>query len=530
MILVRDKCFAGYSKLFQDSYESFAQLKQSAAGAFFPRRRTFRRLKCPLRICMTIDDKSMKTEASTFEAKQIVRLRRGDVVRRLVQRDKTPLAVLLMAAVVGTLAGLVGVAFEKSVSWVQNMRIGSLVQVADHGFLIWPLAFILSALLAMVGYFLVRRFAPEAGGSGIPEIEGALEELRPVRWWRVLPVKFIGGMGTLGAGMVLGREGPTVQLGGNVGRMVLDIFRMRSPEARHTLLATGAAAGLSAAFNAPLAGILFIIEEMRPQFRYNLISIKAVFTGVIMSSIVFRIFNGESAIIEVGKLSDAPVNTLWLYLILGMIFGCVGPLFNSLVLRTQDMFQRIHGGNTKKWVLIGGLIGGMCGVLGLIQPAAAGGGFNLIPIAAAGNFSVGLLLFIFIARVITTLLCFSSGAPGGIFAPMLALGTLLGTAFGMAVTPMLPAYHLDAGTFAIAGMGALLAASIRAPLTGIVLVLEMTDNYQLILPMIITCLGATLLAQFLGGKPLYSTILERTLAKQAAEQAAKAQQVAGENT
>jgi hypothetical protein len=105
----------------------------------------------------------MKTEASTFEAKQIVRLRRGDVVRRLVQRDKTPLAVLLMAAVVGTLAGLVGVAFEKSVNWVQNMRIGSLVQVADHGFLIWPLAFILSALLAMVGYFLVRRFAPEAG-------------------------------------------------------------------------------------------------------------------------------------------------------------------------------------------------------------------------------------------------------------------------------------------------------------------------------------------------------------------------------
>ncbi len=116
----------------------------------------------------------------------------------------------------------------------------------------------------------------------------------------------------------------------------------------------------------------------------------------------------------------------------------------------------------------------------------------------------------FISRVITTVLCFSSGAPGGIFAPMLALGTLLGTAFGMAAEVSFPAYHLDAGTFAVAGMGALLAASLRAPLTGIVLVLEMTDNYQLILPMIITCLGATLLAQFLGGKPLYSTILART--------------------
>lgn len=479
---------------------------------------------------LLIIDNGMKAENPSSSAHQFVRVRRSDAVRRLIQRDKTPLAVLLMAAVVGTLAGLVGVAFEKSVNWVQNLRIGALVEVADHWFLVWPLAFILSALLAMVGYFLVRRFAPEAGGSGIPEIEGALEELRPVRWWRVLPVKFIGGMGTLGAGMVLGREGPMVQLGGNLGRMVVDVFRMRSPEARHTLLATGAAAGLSAAFNAPLAGILFIIEEMRPQFRYNLISIKAVFTGVIMATIVFRIFNGDKAVIEVGKLSNAPVNTLWLYLILGMIFGCIGPLFNTLVLRTQDMFQRIHGGNIKKWVLIGGLIGGSCGVLGLIQPTASGGGFNLIPIAAAGNFSVGLLLFIFIARVITTLLCFSSGAPGGIFAPMLALGTLLGTAFGMAATPLFPAYHLDAGTFAIAGMGALLAASVRAPLTGIVLVLEMTNNYQLILPMIITCLGATLLAQFLGGKPLYSTILQRTLAKQKAEQEARAQPVGGENT
>ncbi|WP_034949426.1 H(+)/Cl(-) exchange transporter ClcA, partial [Erwinia oleae] len=389
-----------------------------------------------------------------------------------------------------------------------------LATVENHWLLVFPLAFILSAALATAGYFLVKKFAPEASGSGIPEIEGALEELRPVRWWRVLPVKFIGGMGTLGAGMVLGREGPTVQIGGNLGRMVLDIFRMKSAEARHSLLATGAAAGLSAAFNAPLAGILFILEEMRLQFRYSVISIKAVFIGVIMSSIVFRIFNGDEAVINVGKLTNAPVNTLWLYLLLGMLFGVVGVLFNALVFKAQDMFQRIHGGQMHRFLLVGAVLGGVCGVLGLIEPEAAGGGFNLIPIAAAGNYTIGMLLFIFIARTVTTLLCFSSGAPGGIFAPMLALGTLLGTAFGMASVALFPAYSLQAGTFAIAGMGALFAASVRAPLTGIVLVLEMTDNYQLILPMIITCLGATLLAQFLGGKPLYSALLARTLAKQ----------------
>ncbi|MFD1804043.1 H(+)/Cl(-) exchange transporter ClcA [Mixta tenebrionis] len=463
----------------------------------------------------------MKQTPTSTEQLHVVPLRRTDFLRMLLRRDKTPVAILVVAGVVGTLAGLVGVAFEKAVTAVQLWRMGVVATTGDHLWLAFPLAFILSAVLAVFGYWLVRRFAPEAGGSGIPEIEGALEELRPVRWWRVIPVKFLGGMGTLGAGMVLGREGPTVQLGGNVGRMVLDLFRMRSAEARHSLLATGAAAGLSAAFNAPLAGILFIIEEMRLQFRYSLISIKAVFIGVIMSSIVFRYFNGEQAVIAVGKLAGAPVNTLWLYLLLGMLFGAVGVLFNQLLFRTQDFFQRLHGGVMKKALIIGALLGGVCGVLALIEPEAAGGGFNLIPLATAGHYSVGALLFIFIARVVTTLLCFGSGAPGGIFAPMLALGTLLGTAFGMASAALLPSLTLDPGTFAIAGMGALFAASVRAPLTGIVLVLEMTDNYQLILPMIITCLGATLVAQFLGGKPIYSTLLARTLAKQ--QEAEKAQ-------
>lgn len=429
----------------------------------------------------------------------VTELKRGRFIRVLVNRDKTPLLILIMAGVVGVVTGLLAVAFDRGVDWIQQQRLATLAKVADYAILVWPLAFVMSALLAMVGYFLVRRFAPEAGGSGIPEIEGAMEEMRPVRWWRVIPVKFIGGLGTLGAGMVLGREGPMVQMGGNSGRMVVDIFRLRSPEARHSLLATGAAAGLSAAFNAPLAGILFVIEEMRSQFRYSLVSIKAVFVGVITSTIVYRYFNGEHAVIDVGKMSEVPLDTLWLYLVLGIIFGAIGVMFNALIFRTQDMFMRFHGGDWRKLVLIGGLLGGMCGLLALIHGEAVGGGFALIPIAAAGNFSIGMLLFIFIARVITTLLCFGSGAPGGIFAPMLALGTILGTAFGLSCAHFFPQYGIEAGTFAIAGMGALFAASVRAPLTGIVLVLEMTDNYQLILPMIVTCLGATLIAQFMGG-------------------------------
>ncbi|WP_244664680.1 chloride channel protein [Candidatus Symbiopectobacterium sp. 'North America'] len=184
---------------------------------------------------------------------------RRAAIRQFLRRDKTPVMILVLAALVGTLVSLVGVAFEKGVSALQALRLETVTQWAPAEWR-WPLAFLLSGLMAAGGYYLVRRFAPEAGGSGIPEIEGALEDLRPVRWWRVLPVKFFGGLGTLGAGMVLGREGPTVQLGGNVGGMIADLLSAKRADVRHSLLATGAAAGLSAAFNAPLTGIVLVLE------------------------------------------------------------------------------------------------------------------------------------------------------------------------------------------------------------------------------------------------------------------------------
>ncbi len=150
----------------------------------------------------------------------------------------------------------------------------------------------------------------------------------------------------------------------------------------------------------------------------------------------------------------------------------------------------------------------------MVVPQAVNGGISLIPDFSAGNYTAMALFLLFALRVVITLACFASGAPGGIFAPMLTLGTLFGTCFGQICAVLFPHYQLEAATFAVAGMGALFAASVRAPLTGIVLVLEMTNNYQLILPMIITCLGATLAAQFFGGTPLYSSLLARTLAKE----------------
>ena len=204
-----------------------------------------------------------------------------DAINQFLSKDKTPLSVLALSLIVGILSGLVGTLFEMAVHLVSDTRTDWLKQAIGRLLPLWLAAILISAALAFIGYYLVHRFAPEAAGSGIPEIEGAMDGIRPVRWWRVLPVKFFGGMGALGSGMVLGREGPTVQMGGAIGRMVTDIFKVKNDDTQHSLLASGAAGGLAAAFNAPLAGIMFVVEEMRPQFRYSLISIRAVIISAI---------------------------------------------------------------------------------------------------------------------------------------------------------------------------------------------------------------------------------------------------------
>ncbi len=441
-------------------------------------------------------------------------------LRHVKESDKTPLKVLVLAAIIGAVVGLIGSLFMLGTEWVSNIRIASVNQYVTNKWLVIPAMFVASALLAMLGYYLVKRFSPEAGGSGIPEIEGALQDLRPVRWWRVIPVKFIGGLGTLGSGMVLGREGPTVQLGANISQMFYDLFRLKDNESRHTLLAAGAAAGLSTAFNAPLAGILFIIEEMRPQFKYSLISIKAVFIGAVSATIVFRLINGEAAVLNIGQFSSAPMETLWLYLILGMLFGIVGIGFNRFLLYLQSLFLTFYQNKVSRFVLMGGLIGGSCGAIGVFAPEVVGGGYSVIHQMVANSFTITMLMVFFALRFLTSTISFSSGAPGGIFSPLLALGTLFGGIYGYAALELFPNYSIEVGTFAIAGMGALFAATVRAPLTGIVLVLEMTNNYQLILPMIITCIGATMVAQFLGGRPLYSVLLEKTLERSEKQAAA----------
>ena len=421
-------------------------------------------------------------------------------------------ALLFLSALVGGIAGSVVALFEASIRLISEQRL-TFIHSFPYSEYLAPVAAVLAgAAMAALGFWLTFRFAPEAAGSGIPHIEGALDGTHDIRWARVLPIKFLAGTLTIGSGMVLGREGPSIQIGGAVGRMIASKGK-RFTHSSHILTAAGAAAGLAAAFNAPLAGILFVVEEMRPQFRYNITSIKCVTLATAVATIVMRSLHGQEAFLTIPSFDVPPLRSLLLFAILGIIFGIIGVNFNKWILKGTSKVKQIHQNKLSRLVLLGAVFGGTFALLQLIAPKLSGSGMEIITEMFYSPMAWMVMVGFFVLRVIVTVACFSSGAPGGIFAPMLALGTLLGLSFGVVMAAWFPEWVSEPGVFAIAGMGALFAATVRAPVTGVILVVEMTNNYQLILPLLVTTLGATFIAQALGGQPLYSALLKQSLLK-----------------
>lgn len=429
------------------------------------------------------------------------------VKSKLSTKEKGSSIVLLWALIVGALTGFIGALFQIALAHIANLKELFLSLLESTPGLPLIGSILISGVMVFITLLLIRKLAPETGGSGVQEIEGALDNLRPLRWKRVIPIKFFGGLLSLGSGMVMGREGPTIQIGGNVGKMISDIFKSNKTDT-HALVAAGAAGGLSAAFNAPLAGILFVIEEMRPEFKYTFLSVQAVIIASATADIVLRLMVGQSLAIPMHMLSTPPLPSLLLFLVFGCVFGLFGFVFNNLLVKTLNFFSSLTGW---PFTLTGLIVGGVIGALVWYFPDAIGGGYVVIPKALSGSIPVMMLLLLFVIRFGTTMVSYGSGSIGGIFAPMLALGTLFGMWFGHFAHFLLPDLVVQPEVFAVAGMAALFCATVRAPLTGIALTIEMTGNYLMILPLILTCFTATIVAQGLGGQPIYTVLLKRTL-------------------
>lgn len=438
----------------------------------------------------------------------------ADEEDRLPPRPGQWLFLMIVASFVGAAAGLVGGAFRIALMELARGRGEMIAWAHQHGmwWFGWIVPTSLCAAGAAVACYLTQRFAPQTAGSGIPRVEAVLRHhLRPAAYW-ILPVKFIGGALGIGSGLALGREGPTVQMGGTIGRLVSDALKRYLPEP-WTLIAAGAGAGLAVAFNAPLAAVVFVVEELLHRFSARVFS--ATLMACISGTVVLRLMLGNAADFGSPRLTFLPADVLPSYLLLGLLAGLLGVAFNVSLVAGMRISER-----AAKWPLgtKGAVVGAVAGLMAWYSPGLVGGGESLAQSAIVNSIPFRGLCMLLLARFVLTISSYSSGAPGGIFAPLLALGALLGSAFAAAESALLH-HPQDQAPYAIVAMAACFTAVVRSPLTGVVLLLEMTGSWPLILPMMAASVTAYAVPELWGNPPIYDSLRERDEATERAESA-----------
>lgn len=406
---------------------------------------------------------------------------------------------------VGLGAGVIAVIFRTLLTGADLLRTSLVLWAHQYVLLGWlaPMAF--GAVCAMLSVWLVRRYAPETSGSGIPHLKATLHRLRELRWWRVLPIKMAGGALALGSGMALGREGPTVQMGGAVGDALARWLQVPARD-RLVLIAAGAGAGLAAAFNAPLSGLVFILEEVQRDFRPVMFG--AAFLAAAIADIVARFAAGQLPVFVVPSYPSPPLTAIPVFIVLGAVTGALGVTFNRGLLVMLDFFGRFP---LRMQIGLAGVVGALAGLIAWFSPMAVGGGHDFAEWVLSGQVALTAIPLWFLLRFGLTLVSYGTGAPGGIFAPLLVLGALVGLGVGQVVHWIAPTVAPQPAAFAVVGMAAYFTAIVRAPLTGVVLILEMTGNYSQMLPLLISCFAAYAVAEWLRDLPVYEALLERDL-------------------
>lgn len=373
---------------------------------------------------------------------------------------------------------------------------------------IWAIAAWFAAMV-LLGILLgfIGRLEPLAGGSGIPQVKGELLGRMNMNWLRVIVLKFIGGVLAIGAGLSLGREGPSVQLGASIGKGISRFFGRLRIEEKY-LITSGASAGLAAAFNAPLAGVIFALEELHKNFSASVLT-SAVAAALAADFVTGEVF-GLKPIFSFHDLSVFPLK-YYIYLIgLGIVIGVLGVLFNWFLLKTQDTYEKSFLPKLI-WPVVPLIISVF---LGFVLPQVLGGGNSLIDSLGQRNFAIATLFVLIVAKFLFTMISYSSGVPGGIFLPLLVIGALAGDLYGSLIIKVFPVDQHYLLNFIILAMAAYFSAIVKAPITGSILIMEMTGSFQHLLALITVSMTAYLVTDILKSEPIYDLLLERSLAKQ----------------
>ncbi|MFO1461944.1 MAG: H(+)/Cl(-) exchange transporter ClcA [Verrucomicrobiota bacterium] len=427
-------------------------------------------------------------------------------LRSASEGDSPPhlLRVALLSVVVGIITGGIASIFRIVLKAADLARTHWLTESSSPKFLRFLVAAALISTAAAIAAWLVRRFAPKAVGSGIPQVEAAVSGDAPPAGPSILPVKFIGGILAIGGGLALGREGPSVQMGAALGTLAGRYFRLGQVDTL-ALLAAGAGAGLATAFNAPIAGAVLVLEELVRRYdpRIALAALGASGGAIAVS----RPLLGQAPDFAVTPIDFTGPASGAGFLFLGLVCGLAGVGYNRLLLAILAVVRRLEKLPVEARAASVGLL---IAVTGWVHPDWIGGGEAVTHRALTAGYDGSVLLVLLGVRIVLSLLSYAAGTPGGLVCSLLAIGSLLGLVVSRIFHQLEPHLTTPDTAFALVGMGALLVATVRAPATGLVLITELTGNVTLLLPMLAACFVAMLVPSLLKCDPIYDSLREHS--------------------
>jgi CIC family chloride channel protein len=416
----------------------------------------------------------------------------AEVQRLAPNRDER--LFLVLSIFIGIISGLLVVCFRVAINWIQVLTLGSSPHPGQIRLLFVPM------VVGLVVAALVQLVFPGARGSGINQTKAALYIYNGYISFRTVIGKFLTSALAIGGGFSLGPEDPSLQIGAGVASMISRRLNL-SRERLRMFAPIGAAAGLAAAFNAPISAILFVVEEVIG--RWSAVVLGSIVLAAISSVVVARAFWGPEPMFRIPPVTLKGPQELLAYAVLGVAGGVASVIFSKALGYSRPKLRSLPRWTHYCQPGIAGFIVGAIAYFGM--PQVMGPGYNVIDQAIHGPFSWTFLLWRVLFKIVATTISFSSGTPGGMFAPTLFIGAMLGASIGTFEKMYFPHFPISVGAYALVGMGVLFAAFLRVPLTSVFMVLEVSGNYSIVLPVILANTIAYLVSRSLQPYAIFET-------------------------
>ena len=422
-------------------------------------------------------------------------------LRSVAENPKYIFRLTVQGIMVGIFAGLM-VCLYRFLLYGSESVLRNYLSIINGNLLYTLLFFIALAIMGLLIDFIIK-WERDSAGSGIPQVYAEVKGHMEANWLKVLISKIAAGVITALGGLSLGPEGPSVQIGGMAGKGIAKLFKgSKTDELR--LILVGSAVGITAAFNAPLAGVIFVLEEINHGFDKTLVFIALV--SAIVSDFISKIIFGQQTILSFPVL-NIPLEYYWILIILGVFIGLLGYIYNVGMIKSSEVMDNLKIPSWLKFVLVFMI----SGVVALTIPEISDGGHFMMDMLDVAIPSLGVLVLLLVLKYLFSMFSFSSGAPGGIFLPILVLGAYIGAIFGSAVVPLFGFEHDLIYKFIIISMAGFFAATVRSPITGVVLLAEMSGSTESLVAMVIVSLIAYVVPTLLGNPPIYESLYDRLL-------------------